>query len=767
MDTNNKTQKQEDSDKKLNIVKKVLWIIFCVIILALSCFIYANSKESKKSQTSMYETEQQQIAEMREYLNGIDESVSTNMEHLAQAAVLQTNTEETLKETANTLSGMEKQITEVEKVLAETITEKTDSSTETVTEKVDSAAETIKESVSNTQADLSRQIETANKDTQTMISDTQTQIDKVEKNLSSEITKNVDASTTMVINSMSAAKEELKQNIETAKSDISTILSDMNTENENNFQQTYEKMDNLQDTLDRVSLNLNTYYKDLAKLIRLFQQQNTEEHREILEALLKAQEELDKYLDESFEALNLRMDEDMADLMEELNVLHNQIAATQGELTDILNIMEENDSERQQEVREMFADTKNYLAFIEETFTDAHAKLQDIIIKFKEMEEANHAETLNVLQVMENDMQETTENGFQNLTETMNSFETSLNSTLDTMQENIFSSFSSTNSKMESSFQSMNENIENKFSETNGKMENNFQTANETLNQNFQDVKESLSQNFTDLDSSITNKNNEMVQNINSNIDEKVTNLTATINNYNESNGDNLEELKRYFNEQLQQFFTSVSNGKAELASALLTRGIDLGKEDATFEEICDGIMRSPSVDYFAEEKGITAATADNISKDKGAWVNGELIIGNGADNQAFYNQGYSDGLNKALNGARISYVYHQHTGNSTSGGGCYTVYRTSPGVSYNCGRVVGYSGEVPNLNWSIVCSYCSGAITNVWDAHLNELGMNVDQYAATLNHVGCPYATNGSSWYETGCGKTTSTIESATITFN
>lgn len=796
MNTNNKSNTQKDSDKKLNMVKKVLGIIFCVIILTLSCFIYASCKESTKSQSSMYETEQQQMAEMTEYLNGIDESVSSNMEHLAQAAVIQTNTEGTLNEVTGTLSNMETQITEVEKVLIDI-----------VVENVNSATDSIKESVSETKTELSTQIETGNKDIQNMLLDTQNQIDEVEKTLSESITNNVSNSTTSIMNSLSASKTELNKNIEAAKEDINTILSDMNDENDNNFQQTYEKLNTLQDTLDTVRLNLNIYYKDLTELINELQKQNTEEHEEILAALLKAQEELNQYLENTFATLNLRLDEDMKNLMEELNGLHNQIITTQSELTSIMNIMEENDSERQQEVRDMFADTKNYLTFIEETFADAHSKLQDIIIKFKEMEAANHAETLSVLQVMESDMQETTENGFQNLTETMNSFETSLNSTLDTMQENIFSSFSSTNSKMESSFQNMNENIgnkfqsaneniDNKFSETNEKLENNFHTTNETLNQNFQDMQDSMTKNFADLNTTITTKNDEMVQNINNNVDEKVTNLTTTISNYNESNGDNLEELKNYLSEQLTQVFTSVSNGKASLASALLTKGIDLGKKDATFGEIYDGIMRSPAVDPSI------AATADNISEGKGAWVNGELIIGNGADVEKAYRDGYAAGLEQStLPNATIEYVYHEHTGDSSQYGGCYTVGThihtsscaqhhhtgSSHAPLYSSGGGCYGASNIYYPNWLSGCpldawhetwtnGHCHGWCTNcgfMWDDDRNgRTACENTQYdyrcfiicGKQEGEYECDSCINH---WSLGCGKTSDTIEKATIIFN
>lgn len=323
MDTNSKSER---SNKKFGILKKVLGIIFGVSILVLLYIIYGRSKEDQESQLNMYETEQQQIEEMTEYLSGINESVSSNMEHLAQAAVMQTDTEKTLKEVTNTLSGMEEQITEVEKVLNNTIIENMSSSTDF-----------IKESVSETKTELTNQIEEVNKNTQNTLSEMDTKIDTVENN----ITENIISSTASIINSMTETKEELVKQIETGNKEISNILFSMNDENENNFQQTYAKIENLQETLDQVSQNMDSYYKYLTALIKEFQKENKEEHEDIIAALLNAQEKLSEYIANSFEALNLRLDEDMKNLMEELNVLHNRIITTQNDLTDILNIMEE------------------------------------------------------------------------------------------------------------------------------------------------------------------------------------------------------------------------------------------------------------------------------------------------------------------------------------------------------------------------------------------------------------------------------------------
>ena len=57
-----------------------------------------------------------------------------------------------------------------------------------------------------------------------------------------------------------------------------------------------------------------------------------------------------------------------------------------------------------------------------------------------------------------------------------------------------------------------------------------------------------------------------------------------------------------------------------------------------------DGILTSDGSEKGAEQIGITAATADNLSAGTAAWVNGNLILGTGKDNKACTDDGYRKG---------------------------------------------------------------------------------------------------------------------------
>lgn len=116
------------------------------------------------------------------------------------------------------------------------------------------------------------------------------------------------------------------------------------------------------------------------------------------------------------------------------------------------------------------------------------------------------------------------------------------------------------------------------------------------------------------------------------------------------------------------------------------------------------------------------------------------------------------------MNGTNISYTYHKHTGSSSSGGGCYTksVYKNvNKTVTEACPGYFLYIGTEENGTLIFACDTCHG------DRALPA------EYGEGYRGK-CP----NSSWthtktvqvfdhYDPGCGKTTSTIESATITFN
>ena len=89
-----------------------------------------------------------------------------------------------------------------------------------------------------------------------------------------------------------------------------------------------------------------------------------------------------------------------------------------------------------------------------------------------------------------------------------------------------------------------------------------------------------------------------------------------------------------------------------------------------SLDTIISGILQSQSVEHLAEQ-GIAGAIEDNISKGAAAWVNGELVIGNGADNDAYYKKGQEDvianpddyGIGNSLPNSTSVIEAYTHTG--------------------------------------------------------------------------------------------------------
>lgn len=102
------------------------------------------------------------------------------------------------------------------------------------------------------------------------------------------------------------------------------------------------------------------------------------------------------------------------------------------------------------------------------------------------------------------------------------------------------------------------------------------------------------------------------------------------------------------------------------------------------------------------------------------------------------YSQGYTDGLGQMQSAnANISYIYHQHTGDSESCGGCYTI----PVI---CESDWDYTGQ------------------NVADESKCHNGHDISYRGDESNGYRCKYIMG----YSLGCGMNTDTIISAVVEF-
>lgn len=185
------------------------------------------------------------------------------------------------------------------------------------------------------------------------------------------------------------------------------------------------------------------------------------------------------------------------------------------------------------------------------------------------------------------------------------------------------------------------------------------------------------------------------------------------------------------------------------------------------FHSIIDGILASQSIPEEktytgtlpGEENEVTgniqAATEDGLSLGEAGWVDGELIIGNGANNNNFYNQGYADGLAGRVHGT-ISYVRHHHTDKCYKT--CTVTYvssfgRTPIGDGNGCPSCG--SKSTTTEKWSLSHSVCGKTgDTTTWVICAScGLGIPSDTHVHSTHNV-------------LMCGKTEGQIESAQIVY-
>lgn len=203
--------------------------------------------------------------------------------------------------------------------------------------------------------------------------------------------------------------------------------------------------------------------------------------------------------------------------------------------------------------------------------------------------------------------------------------------------------------------------------------------------------------------------------------------------------------------------------GKYRSYSDLVNEGILQSQKVATEGKVVymtdTGLLSDSSVD--TTQLNISAFTAENLSVGYAGWINGKYIEGNGHDNDYFYNLGYLAGKSDTPNAA-IEYIYHEHTGNSTNGGGCYgkAIYHKHTGNSTNGGGCYGKavtSTKTESSYW-VDEHYHGNSYTGVPDKcrRCSKCG----KCEKADNHEsGCTWTVTYTT-YSLNCGSTTSTIE-------
>lgn len=581
--------------------------------------------------------------------------------------------------------------------------------------------------------------------------------------------------------------DDKEEEIDSISTGVSTIV----------IKNILEQLDKMNESIEQLQSDLNTIKENIAL---------GSSFKDISSSILKLEERLD-YVKENLSEEDQALASDISEIEEDLRTLHVNVDETATVVVQLVSTMDDL--------------TKSNLDSLSLQVGSAEGAISKI-----------------------NDE-------FQKILEKINNLQSSMSSK-DTELSNIVKEAADKVKDLSGLLSALQKELSNYKSATD-KVLKTMQDSQTVLDKNLSTYKNNTDKSLTDL----VNGQNTIGKNLSDYkdiTDADIISIYNIINNLQSSQSSaevDLTEIKNKLlnlDEDMKQVFTSVSSGKAALASALTDKGIEtdvaaafnllesnvrdigananvmasamlpgyiayVGNDYVTGSMIVNeskpvsldcGESFAVSSGYHSGEGIVTAnslasqtpatAIADNMSQGATGWVNGRMLTGTGADNTTAYNKGYTDGMKDAMNNYNIQYTYHSHTGNNSSGGGCYfienihkhandcyTITTTVKTVnSYNV-RDSGKKYDCCNgaaVTWAVFYNIVEkDADNNVLNSYKQEgtiigcgtcVGTKANQGVGTTNNnvLNCSIPEGVLLGYELGCGKTEETIETATVVF-
>ena len=452
-----------------------------------------------------------------------------------------------------------------------------------------------------------------------------------------------------------AQHDSISHAIENARSSISKTLSDMEAAD-------VERHTLLTQKLSELSAELLEVNDGLSSQLSGMQKEQGSQNETLMNAVEQARDSLTTVLSEMQDGLDMKV----AELVTNLGDIHMDISSSQNDIQKILSDMSNADAEDMDEIIARFTDITTNLGNIGTGMDLAHGDIKSLIDALQSGTDANQAALLEALGRIDSSFSEQNTENFQDLLDSLQSQSDSLRQQLESMNASISQTITEGNSEVLSQMESM--------------------------------------------ESSITNN---------------VTSITSGMSSNQAAVLDKLARMEENTNSQfsavrgdVQSVFQRVSNGKKLLASALLTKNVVID-EDATFQEIYDGIMK------------IRQETVIGVDRIPGT----------------------------------ITYEYHHHSGSPESGGGCYTqlsyhqhtgsCYKTCEYWESGCRDVVDTNDDQVKCTYMVKHSVCTNGQEQErsrWHANDGEHHVNSDSTGTHLVVV-CGKSEGTFEGYKATCG--------------
>ena len=496
-----------------------------------------------------------------------------------------------------------------------------------------------------------------------------TETETILQELTKEYEASLDTYSMAQITATAEYLEKIRENIKNSEILIQTIQNSLENNQENTVSILESQMKELTDQFQAIEKTYSSSSDELKTLIEYLNKQNQDNTKDVLEQLKRVEDDLRKGND--------------TQLSETSKTIQNEVL--------------------------------NYITELSEQMT----KQYDSINKSVD----NQYYSLNT-----------------NLNAKYDSLDESLGDKYNSLDESLGDKYNSLDESLGNRYDSLDKNLGNRYDSLDESLRNRYDSLDESLGNKYDSLHTSISEQYADLSSSFSEKQNLMQ----TNMDTLFQDMTANNNQYFQQvlsdMGNGNQSLLTYMEQQFgqmqgkfDQVFQSVSSGKSILASALLTKGVEI-PQDASFTQIKDGILAIPQTLYLGTETQYLPGT---ISYDYHHHTDAN---GNQTGGESYCDH---------EGGCFTSPVYHNH-GSSCYETYTYTDYRYEP-ISWHWGSPHthgnSYTGVPDNCR---SCSYCGAC--EIYGGH-SDHARRVE-YTATGQRLICT-KTPGSTIdkYTFGCG--------------
>ena len=479
------------------------------------------------------------------------------------------------------------------------------------------------------------------------------------------------------------------------------------TEKENN-EKTIEKLDELSGYLNGLDKSL----EESQKSINSFNEKNNAEKLESL-----------KNSEKNTEKITNTVNDKVTGLGNDLSNLHTTITNTQTNIEKLKETIEKESGQSSKERSESMAQINTELENIKSGYDKAQHSTKELIDELQKQIKSGD-------ETMSKDMAKQYRDLLDKLGEMNTKFEQDNSAAIDSFKNELGS--------LEAKIGGLFEKLDTQVSRSNEEITNKIDAHLTQVSRSNEEITNKIDANLTQ---------------VNNNIDNKFDNMNGSVQG-------NFDELKNYIGEQMKDIdgrfnavFTSVSDGKKLLASALLTKNIVI-KEDATFKEIAKAIENVPT----------------QIVLDRGD------VAGKVEYDYHFHTDGTGKECNESTVGANRkggcynTAVTHTHTNACYKETTRYT-YWTHEGVVDK-----GFSHEgAPGVRFHLYyCPYCDQSMLRTDPGHIeitddaNYMVQRKGRVQGTeqVRTLVCGRSQGQLIGYKTSCGMTHGQVTSARITF-